>query len=63
MQSTAEMTEIVCPRCGEEFADWQSLSLPAGHSNECPRCGHDLAADPLLFEEGVWAFEPDVDDG
>lgn len=63
MQSTVEMTEIVCPRCGEEFAEWQSLVLPSSRSSACPRCGYDLASDPLVHEEGVWAFEIEDDEG
>ncbi|MDX2436623.1 MAG: hypothetical protein QNL88_06180 [Acidobacteriota bacterium] len=63
MRSTAELVEIVCPRCGEEFADWHSLSLPAESATECPRCGHDLATDPLFQEEGLWVFEPEDDEG
>jgi DNA-directed RNA polymerase subunit RPC12/RpoP len=63
MQSTVEMTEIVCPKCGEEFGDWQSLSLPSGRATACPRCGYDLASDPLLYEEGAWALEPGGDEG
>lgn len=63
MQSTAELVEIVCPRCGEEFADWHALSLPAGSATACPRCGHDLATDPLLHEEGLWVLEAADDEG
>jgi len=62
MQSTVEMTEIVCPRCGEEFADWHSLSLPSSRFTACPRCGYDLGSDPLLHEEGVWMLEADDED-
>lgn len=62
MQTSVEMTEIVCPRCGEEFAEWQSLSFSSSRSTACPRCGYDLASDPLVHEEGVWAFEPDDED-
>jgi predicted RNA-binding Zn-ribbon protein involved in translation (DUF1610 family) len=57
MQSTVEITEIVCPRCGEEFADWRSLSLPSGRSTTCPSCGYDISSDPLVHEEGVWPLE------
>jgi DNA-directed RNA polymerase subunit RPC12/RpoP len=63
MRSTVEMTEIVCPRCGEEFADWRALSFPPSSSTRCPRCGHDLAADPLIHEEGVWPLEQVDDEG
>jgi len=64
MDATVEATEFVCPRCGEEFADWHSLSLPPDSPATCPRCGYELASDPLIHEEGVWALTPpDDDDG
>jgi DNA-directed RNA polymerase subunit RPC12/RpoP len=63
MRSTVEMTEIVCPRCGEEFADWRAVSLPPSRSTTCPSCGYDISSDPLVHEEGVWPLEPVDDEG
>lgn len=62
MRSTVEMTEIVCPKCGEEYADWHSLTLPSGRSTTCPRCGYDLTSDPLVHEEGIWVLTPPDDE-
>jgi predicted RNA-binding Zn-ribbon protein involved in translation (DUF1610 family) len=55
MSSTAEMIEVVCPRCGEEYGHWYQPEDPAAMAS-CPHCGHDLAADRLLHEDGVWAL-------
>lgn len=62
MRSTVDMTEIVCPKCGEEFADWRTVSLPSSHSTTCPSCGYDISSDPLVHEEGIWSFEPADDE-
>jgi len=63
MRSAVEMTEIVCPRCGEEFADWRAVSLPPSRSTTCPSCGYDISSDPFVHEEGVWPLEPVDDEG
>jgi predicted RNA-binding Zn-ribbon protein involved in translation (DUF1610 family) len=63
MRSTVEMSEIVCPKCGEEFADWRAVSLPPDHSTTCPSCGYDISSDPLAYEEGIWILEPPEDEG
>ena len=55
MSSNAEMIEVVCPRCGEEFGEWHRLDDPAAMAS-CPLCGHDLTGDRLLHEDGVWAL-------
>lgn len=62
MRTTVEMSEIVCPKCGEEFADWHSVSLPSDRSTTCPSCGYDLSSDPLAYEEGLWSLEPTDDE-
>ena len=59
MDSTVEMIEVVCPRCGEEFALWYRLSSDLADSTTCPSCGHDLAEDRLLHEEGFWLLAAD----
>lgn len=61
MNSNVEQLEIVCPRCGEIFADWYH---PVGHGTEsgCPRCGHRPTTDQVVHREGIWAFVPDIDD-
>ncbi len=55
MSANAEMIEVVCPRCGEEYGHWNRPDDPAANA-PCPRCGHDLSADRLLHEDGVWAL-------
>jgi len=62
MRSTVEMSEIVCPKCGEEFADWHGVSLPSNFSTTCPSCGYDISSDPLAYEEGIWILEPADDE-
>ncbi len=62
MRSTVEISEIVCPKCGEEFADWRAVSLPSSRSTTCPSCGYDISSDPLAYEEGLWSLEPPDDD-
>ena len=59
MDSTAEMIEVVCPRCGEEFALWYRLAPDPTTTTTCPSCGHDLAGDRLLHEEGFWVLAAD----
>jgi DNA-directed RNA polymerase subunit RPC12/RpoP len=55
MSSTAEMIEVVCPRCGDEYGHWYQPEDPAAMAS-CPHCGHDLAGDRFLHENGVWAL-------
>jgi uncharacterized protein (UPF0212 family) len=62
MRSTVEISEIVCPKCGEEFADWRAVSLPSSPSTICPSCGYDISSDPLAYEEGIWSLEPPDDE-
>ncbi len=62
MRSAVEITELVCPKCGEEFADWRTVSLPSEHSTTCPSCGYDISSDPLVYEEGIWSLEPPDDE-
>lgn len=62
MHSAAEMIEVLCPRCGEEYADWQRPFEDAPTQPVCPHCGHDLATDPLVHEDGV-LVPAVVDDG
>jgi predicted RNA-binding Zn-ribbon protein involved in translation (DUF1610 family) len=59
MDSTVETIEVVCPRCGDEFALWYRLSPDPADPATCPTCGHDLAEDRLLHEEGFWVLVAD----
>ena len=59
MDSTIETIEVVCPRCGEEFALSYRSSPDPMPSLPCPTCGHDLAEDRLLHEEGFWVLAAD----
>jgi predicted RNA-binding Zn-ribbon protein involved in translation (DUF1610 family) len=55
MSSNAEMVDVVCPRCGEEFGHWHRPEDPSAMAL-CPHCGHDLAGDRLLHEDGFWVL-------
>lgn len=57
MRSTVEINEIVCPKCGEEFTDWHTVTLPSSGATICPSCGYDISSDPLAYEEGLWTLE------
>jgi len=59
MSSTAEMIEVLCPRCGDEYLDWYRPSLDPAISSTCPNCGYDPATDQLLHENGALVLEAD----
>lgn len=63
MRSAAEMIEVLCPRCGEEFADWFRPAESSPLLSTCPHCGHDLTTDPVVHEDGVLALTPVEDEG
>ncbi len=54
MACTPELTEIVCPRCGEEFATWDQQALAVPTELVCPRCGMRPARDLRIREDGFW---------
>ncbi len=59
MNSPTEMVEVRCPICGGVFAVWQVWSFDESTSTRCPTCSYDLAADPLLRENGPWSLVED----
>ena len=59
MSSTAEMIEVMCPRCGDGYLDWYRPSLDQAFSSTCPYCGYDPACDLLLHQNGAWVLEAD----
>jgi endogenous inhibitor of DNA gyrase (YacG/DUF329 family) len=62
MSSTAEMIEVMCPRCGNEFLDWHRPAQEPAISSTCPTCGYDPATDRLLHENGSWVLVGDDDE-
>ena len=62
MSSTAEMIEVMCPRCGNEFLDWHRSEQEPATSSTCPNCGYDPATDRLLHENGAWVLVGDDDE-
>ena len=59
MDTIVESIEIICPKCGEDFADWYRPSLDPATSSTCPRCGYDLTEDREVRAEGPWLPEED----
>ncbi len=57
MGTIEEPIEVICPKCGEDFADWYRPSLDPATSSTCPRCGFDLTADREVRAEGPWLPE------
>ena len=63
MRSAAEMIEVRCPKCGEEYADWHQPGESQPLQPVCPVCGQELATDPELYEDGgLNAIEPAAED-
>jgi endogenous inhibitor of DNA gyrase (YacG/DUF329 family) len=62
MNSTYEMIEVLCPRCGETYAHWQRPTTESATSLSCPRCGHDPASDRLIHEDGIWSLTADEEE-
>lgn len=63
MSTASEVVEVVCPKCGEWFADWRSAAADPATTARCPECGFRLADDHSVWQEGVWlpdADEPDL---
>ena len=56
MNSTEELIETFCPRCGEVYADWERPTLESVSPSACPHCGHNPAADRLIHEDGLWSL-------
>jgi predicted RNA-binding Zn-ribbon protein involved in translation (DUF1610 family) len=59
MSSLPEKIEVMCPKCGEEFADWYLSSADPATSAVCPHCGFDFARDDRIRQEGGWQPEAD----
>jgi len=55
MSSYADIIEVVCPKCGEEYGHWYRFEDP-DEMTSCPHCGHALSNDRLLHEDGVWSL-------
>ncbi len=51
MSYALEKTEVMCPLCGEIFADWLRPSFDPATSSTCPTCGFDLARDQSLHQD------------
>ena len=62
MSPTAEMIEVVCPRCGESYAQWYRPATDPAAISSCPHCGHDPAIDRLVHEDGIWTLTADEDE-
>jgi len=58
MTITAELVEIVCPKCGEWFTEWHDGSEDPATNARCPQCGFQLSGDPSVWQEGVLLPEP-----
>ena len=54
MSTFAEKIEVICPKCGEEFADWYRPSLDPAACSTCPQCGYRLSDDVSVRTEGPW---------
>jgi hypothetical protein len=57
MSIHAEKIEVICPKCGDEFADWYRPSLDPAASATCPTCGYCLSDDSSVRTEGPWLPE------
>jgi hypothetical protein len=57
MSIDIEKIAVVCPKCGEEFAEWYQPSLDPAATATCPACDYRLSADPTVRTEGP--FLPD----
>lgn len=54
MRSAAEMIEVSCPKCGEDYIDWDRPFETSPMQSPCPHCGYDMATDPVALEDGAW---------
>jgi hypothetical protein len=50
----AEKIAVICPKCGEEFADWYRPSLDPAASATCPKCAFQLSSDDKVRTEGPY---------
>lgn len=60
MSSLPEKVEVVCPKCGEEFAAWSARRSDPATSSTCPRCRFELMHDATVRQEGAW--QPELDE-
>ncbi len=58
MSITAELVEIVCPKCGEWFTQWDDTEEDPATTARCPHCGYRLSDDHSVWQEGVLLPEP-----
>jgi hypothetical protein len=61
MSSLPEKIHVMCPKCGEEFADWDRAPADPATSAVCPHCKFDFTADAAIRKEGRWQPEEDAD--
>jgi predicted RNA-binding Zn-ribbon protein involved in translation (DUF1610 family) len=54
MSSLPEKIEVVCPKCGEEYAAWDRSAYDPATSSSCPHCGHEMANDQSVRQDGAW---------
>lgn len=59
MSTTAELVEVVCPKCGEWFTEWRHATEDPAVAARCPSCGFRLSEDHSVWQEGIWLPEPD----
>jgi hypothetical protein len=59
MSTTAELVEIICPKCGEWFTEWRRESEDPATTSRCPHCGFQLSDDHGVWQEGLWLPEAD----
>ena len=52
MSLDVEKIAVICPKCGEEFADWYRPSLDPAASATCPHCAYRLSADEKVRSDG-----------
>lgn len=62
MSPPTELIEVVCPRCGESFAQWHRPGEETEAASSCTHCGHDPATDRLVHEDGVWSLTAEDED-
>ena len=53
MSSLPEKIEVVCTKCGEEYAAWDRSTFDPATSSSCPNCGHEMASDQSVRQDGA----------